>query len=97
MDPPSYGRGANGEVWDIEEDLDNLITLCVELLSDKPLFFLINSYTGGLTKEVIHNLVKLRISSRYKTKVEIDEIGLSITEKDLVLPCGITGRVEFYE
>lgn len=97
MDPPSYGRGAGGEVWDIEKDLDYLITSCVELLSDQPLFFLINSYTGGLTKEVIHNLVKLRISPKYKTKVEIDEIGLSITEKDLVLPCGITGRVEFYE
>ena len=97
MDPPSDGRGAGGEVWDIEKDLDYLITSCVELLSDQPLFFLINSYTGGLTKEVIHNLVKLRISPKYKTKVEIDEIGLSITEKDLVLPCGITGRVEFYE
>ena len=70
---------------------------CVELLSDKPLFFLINSYTGGLTKEVIHNLVKLRISPKYKNNVDIDEIGLAITEKKLVLPCGITGRVEFYE
>lgn len=97
MDPPSYGRGSNGEVWDIEKDLDNLITLCVELLSDKPLFFLINSYTGGLTKEVIHNLVKLRILPKYQAKVEIEEIGLAITENDLVLPCGITGRVEFYE
>ena len=97
MDPPSYGRGSNGEVWDIEKDLDNLIILCSQLLSDNPLFFLINSYTGGLTKEVIHNLVKLRILPKYKAKVEIEEIGLSITKNDLVLPCGITGRVEFYE
>lgn len=97
MDPPSYGRGSNGEVWDIEKDLDNLITLCSELLSDKPLFFLINSYTGGLTKEVINNLVKLRILPKYKANVHIEEIGLSITKDDLVLPCGITGRVEFYE
>ena len=97
MDPPSYGRGASGEVWDIEKDLDHLITLCVELLSEKPLFFLINSYTGGLTKEVIHNLVKLRISPKYKNNVDIEEIGLSITKDDLILPCGITGRVEFYE
>jgi 23S rRNA (cytosine1962-C5)-methyltransferase len=97
MDPPSYGRGANGEVWDIEKDLDNLITLCSNLLSSKPLFFLINSYTGGLTKEVINNLLKLRILPKYNGKVEIDEIGLAITEKDLILPCGITGRVEFYE
>jgi len=97
MDPPSYGRGANGEVWDIEKDLDNLIKLCSELLSDKPLLFIINSYTGGLSKEVINNLVKLRITSKHKAKVEIEEIGLPITENDLVLPCGMTGRVEFYE
>ncbi len=97
MDPPSYGRGANGEVWDIEKDLDNLIKLCVELLSDKPLLFIINSYTGGLSKEVINNLVKLRITSKYKANVEIEEIGLPITENNLVLPCGMTGRVEFYE
>jgi len=97
MDPPSYGRGASGEVWDIEKDLDNLIKLCVELLSDKPLLFIINSYTGGLSKEVINNLVKLRITSKYKANVEIEEIGLPITENNLVLPCGMTGRVEFYE
>ena len=97
MDPPSYGRGANGEVWDIEKDLDKLLSLCVELLSDKPLFFIIYFYTGGLTKEVIHNLVKLRILPKYKAKVEIDEIGLTIKEHDLILPCGMTGRVEFYE
>lgn len=97
MDPPSYGRGSNGEVWDIEKDLDRLLKLCSELLSDKPLFFIINSYTGGLTKEVINNLVKLRILPKYKANVEIEEIGLKIKENDLVLPCGITGRVEFYE
>ena len=97
MDPPSYGRGANGEVWDIEKDLDYLITLCEQLLSDKPLFFLINSYTGGLTKEVINNLVKLRILPKHKANVQIEEIGLEIKENNLKLPCGITGRVEFYE
>ena len=97
MDPPSYGRGANGEVWDIEKDLDYLITLCEQLLSDKPLFFLINSYTGGLTKEVINNLVKLRILPKHKANVQIEEIGLEIKENNLILPCGITGRVEFYE
>ena len=97
MDPPSYGRGAGGEVWDIEKDLDNLVTLCTELLSDNPLFFLINSYTGGLTKEVINNIFKLRILPNFKGNISIEEIGVSITENDLVLPCGITGRVEFYE
>ena len=97
MDPPSYGRGANGEVWDIEKDLDNLIKQCTELLSDKPLLFIINSYTGGLSKEVINNLIKLRITNKHKAKVEIDEIGVPITKDDLVLPCGMTGRVEFYD
>ena len=97
MDPPSYGRGSNGEVWDIEKDLDNLVTLCTELLSDNPLFFLINSYTGGLTKEVINNIFKLRVLSNFKGKVSIDEIGVTIIKNDLLLPCGITGRVEFYE
>ncbi len=95
MDPPSYGRGSNGEVWDIEKDLDNLIKLCVELLSDKPLLFVINSYTGGLSKDVINNLIKLRITNKFPGKVSIDEIGVPITNNDLVLPCGMTGRVEF--
>ena len=81
----------------IEKDLDYLITLCEQLLSDKPLFFLINSYTGGLTKEVINNLVKLRILPKHKANVQIEEIGLEIKENNLILPCGITGRVEFYE
>ena len=97
MDPPSYGRGANGEVWDIEKDLDNLVKLCIELLSDKPLLFIINSYTGGLSKEVINNLIKLRITNKYPGKVSIDEIGVPIKENNLVLPCGMTGRVEFDE
>ena len=97
MDPPSYGRGANGEVWDIEKDLDNLLKLCVELLSDKPLCFIINSYTGGLSKEIINNLVKLRITNKHPGKVSIDDIGVPITKDDLVLPCGITGRVDFDE
>ena len=95
MDPPSYGRGANGEIWDIEKDLDKLIKLCCELLSDKPLFFIINSYTGGLSKEVINNLIKLRITNKYKAKVEIEEIGLPIIKNNLLLPCGMTGRIEF--
>jgi len=97
MDPPSYGRGANGEVWDIEKDLDNLIKLCVELLSDKPLLFIINSYTGGLNKEIIRDIINLRITNKNKANVEVDEIGLPIGDTELVLPCGITGRVEFYE
>ena len=92
MDPPSYGRGANGEVWDIEKDLDTLLSLCTELLSDKPLFFLINSYTAGLSKEVLTNLY-----SSYSGRIETEEIGLPIKEKSLVLPCGIYGRFIFDE
>ena len=96
MDPPSYGRGANGEVWDIEKDLDNLVSLCAELLSDKPLFFLINSYTAGLSKEVLVNLYKLRFKN-YNGKIDCDEIGLRIEKNNLILPCGIYGRFIFDE
>ena len=97
MDPPSYGRGSNGEVWDIEKDLFNLISLCSNLLSDKPLFFLVNSYTTGLSKEVIANIFKLTILKKFNGEIETDEIGLPIKMSDLVLPCGIYGRIDFYE
>lgn len=97
MDPPSYGRGANGEVWDIEKDLFNLVNLCGELLSDNPLFFLVNSYTGGLSKEVLANIFKLTILKKYNGKIETDEIGLPIVANNLVLPCGIYGRIDFGE
>lgn len=97
MDPPSYGRGANGEVWDIEKDLFNLINLCTELLSDSPLFFLVNSYTSGLSKEVVANIFKLTVLKKYSGDIETDEIGLPIKNNDLVLPCGVYGRIDFYE
>lgn len=96
MDPPSYGRGANGEVWDIEKDLDSLIRLCLELLSDTPLFFLINSYTAGLSTEVVNNLFKLHFG-KYAGTFETEEIGIPIREGNLILPCGITGRYVFHE
>lgn len=96
MDPPSYGRGANGEVWDIEKDLDNLVFLCKQLLSDKPLFFLINSYTAGLSKEVLVNLFKIYFNDVSGT-IDCDEIGLPIEKDNLVLPCGIYGRYIFDE
>ncbi len=96
MDPPSYGRGVGGEVWDIEKNLDELIRLCLELLSDHPLFFLINSYTAGLSTEVMNNLFKLYFSSYHGT-YETEEIGLPIKKNNLILPCGITGRYVFDE
>ena len=94
MDPPSFGRGSNGEVWDIEKDLFNLVSLCTELLSDDPLFFIINSYTTGLSKEVLVNVLKLTVGKKYSGKIYSDEIGLPIKNSDLVLPCGIYARYE---
>ncbi len=92
MDPPSYGRGANGEVWNIEKDLDPLIKLCTQVLSDQPLFFLINSYTTGLSPNILANLLKMNIKK--KGKVSCGEVGLPMKDSDIVLPCGIYGRWE---
>ena len=97
MDPPSYGRGTNGEVWDIEKNLLDLVNLCVELLSDKPLFFIINTYTTGLSKEVFSNLLKSTVGKKYNGNIYSEEIGLSITSNKLVLPCGICSRYESNE
>lgn len=94
MDPPSYGRGSNGEVWDIEKDLFPLVELCMNILSDDPLFFIINSYTTGLSKHVMENILKLTIGKKYCGKVYSDEIGLPIKDSDLILPCGIYARYE---
>lgn len=97
MDPPSYGRGANGEVWDIEKNLNYLIEICCEILSDEPLFFLINSYTAGLSSTVLSNLLTMTVDKVYKGKITCGEIGLPIKENDLILPCGIYGRWESNE
>lgn len=97
MDPPSYGRGANGEVWDIEKDLYPLVELCMEVLSDKPLFFIINSYTTGLSKEVFTNILKKTIATKYDGDIYSEEIGLPIKNSDLVLPCGICSRYSSHE
>lgn len=97
MDPPSYGRGANGEVWDIEKNLDYLVNLCTEILSDKPLFFLINSYTTGLSSTVLYNILQLTVNKKYHGIVSCGEVGLPITDDSLILPCGIYGRWESNE
>ncbi len=94
MDPPSYGKGSNGEIWDIEKDLYNLVELCTEILSDDPLFFIINSYTASLSKEVLVNILKLTVGKQHSGKIYSDEIGLPIKDSDLVLPCGIFARYE---
>lgn len=90
MDPPSYGRGPNGEIWKLEEQIYELLELCDQLLSDKPLFFLLNSYTTGLSPCVMKYLVTSVISSKRGGTVECDEIGLSVTSTGLALPCGNT-------
>lgn len=97
MDPPSYGRGANGEVWDIEKNLNYLVKICSEVLSDNPLFFLINSYTTGLSSMVLSNILNLNVNNKFKGKVSYGEVGLPIKDSELVLPCGIYGRWESNE
>ena len=82
MDPPSYGRGANGEVWDIEKNLNYLIEICCEILSDDPLFFLINSYTTGLSSTVLANLLTMTVDKVCKGKISCGEIGLPIKENN---------------
>lgn len=92
MDPPSYGRGTNGEVWNIEESLYKLVELCMKVLSDNPLFFLINSYTTGLSPTILSNILSLTIKKQ--GKITAGEIGLPMKDSNLVLPCGIYGRWE---
>ncbi len=92
MDPPSYGRGPSGEVWKIEDELFPLVEDCVKVLSDKPLFFLINSYTTGLSAEILKNILTMTLKKKFGGKVSADEIGLPMSASGLVLPCGISGR-----
>ena len=92
MDPPSYGRGPSGEVWKIEEELFGLAELCMGVLSDNPLFFLINSYTTGLSGSVLENIYKLTLKKKFGGEIAVDEVGLPITNGGLVLPCGYSGR-----
>ena len=94
MDPPSYGRGTNGEVWRFEDSIYDLVNLCKQVLSNKPLFFLINSYTTGISSTVLSNILNLVINKEYDGKVEKGEIGIPMEDSDLILPCGIYGRWE---
>ncbi len=90
MDPPSYGRGPNGEVWKLEEQLYALVRECVQVLSEKPLFFLLNSYTAGLSPAVMEYLLGVLVGGKFGGRVSSDEIGLPVTETGRVLPCGST-------
>lgn len=92
MDPPSYGRGTNGEVWKFEENISDLVELCTKVLSDRPLFFLINSYTTGISSTVLENILRLNIKA--KGKLSSGELGLPMKDSNLVLSCGIFSRWE---
>ena len=93
MDPPSYGRGKNGEVWQFESNIADLVELCSEVLSDDPFFFLINSYTTGISSKVLENILSLKLKN-VKGTISSGEIGLPMRDSSLVLPCGIFGRWE---
>ena len=93
MDPPSYGRGPKGEIWKIEDQIFPLIQLCVKLLSEEPLFFLVNSYTTGLQPAVLSYMMNLEIAGRFGGQVQSDEIGIPVRGGNrLILPCGASGR-----
>ncbi len=94
MDPPSYGRGPKGEIWKIEEAIHPLVSSCAKLLSEEPLFFLINSYTTGLAPSVLSYLLGLEVGSKYPGIITADEVGLPVSATGLNLPCGASGRWE---
>ena len=96
MDPPSYGRGPNGEVWKIEQQLGELLKLTSQILSDDPLFFLLNSYSGGISPTIINYMVNTNVLNGNGQAVT-DEIGLKVTNRDIVLPCGCTTYWTKYE
>ena len=90
MDPPSYGRGPGGEVWKLENQIYGLVEQCAALLSDKPLFFIVNSYTAGLSPSVMQYILGVLLANRIGGRLESDEIGLPVTATGLSLPCGAT-------
>lgn len=94
MDPPSFGRGSKSEVWNIENDLDELIKDTAELLSENPILFLINSYTTGLSKTVLEDILYLRVNTKFKGIITSDELGIPVNNSNLILPCGIYARWE---
>ena len=93
MDPPSYGRGPKGEIWKIEDSIYDFIKLCTQILSDAPLFILVNSYTTGLAPAVLTYMLSTELK-RFGGHVDSQEIGLPVTKTGLVLPCGASGRWE---
>lgn len=95
MDPPTYGRGPSKELWRFEDSLNKLIDSCIEILSDDPLFLLISSYTKGITPEILKNILETSVNEKLENgKIQTDEIGLKISSRNMILPCGVYGRWE---
>ena len=94
MDPPSFGRGSNKEIWNIENDLFGLVSACTEILSDDPIMFIINSYTTGLSMNVLADVLKLTVNKKHQGHIETDELGIGMKDSNLILPCGIYARWE---
>lgn len=92
MDPPSYGRGPKGEIWKIEDKVFPLISLCTKVMSDNPLFYLVNSYTTGLQPAVLAYMLGMAVRDKFGGTVQADELGLPVCSTGLVLPCGASGR-----
>ena len=92
MDPPSYGRGPSGEIWKLEENIHDFVRLCLGVMSDAPLFVLVNSYTTGLSPSAMAYIVKLTFGARFGGKVSYDEVGLPVAETGGLLPCGAAAR-----
>ena len=92
MDPPSYGRGPTGEVWRLEENLYPFVELVRGVLSDQPLFVILNSYTTGLAPSVVTYILETLLSRKFGGRTDSQELGLPVTESGLILPCGATGR-----
>ena len=95
LDPPSYGRGTNGEMWKLEDCIHELMLRCTQVLSENPLFILLNSYTTGLSPSVMSYLLKMTVGRSYKTEVNAEEIGLPVKNTGLAIPCGNTAIVRF--
>ncbi len=94
MDPPSYGRGPKGEIWKIEDSIYPFVQLCAKVLSEEPVFFLINSYTTGLQPGVLAYMLSEVLGKKYQGKIMAEEIGLPVTSNGFILPCGASGRWE---
>lgn len=95
LDPPSYGRGTNGEMWRLEDNIYDLMVMITQLLSDKPLFVLLNSYTTGLSASVMSYLLNVTVGRRFDIDVLSEEIGLPVKQTGMALPCGSTAIVKF--